>query len=643
MNSGTHFKKVTKSQLLRALFSTGFAFGTGLCLFLSPSQAQTTLYSPRLAEWLALTGPNGLHLPAGRYASFLKITPQWPLRSRITWRYEQALQQETSPATLQKLCPLFPLTQLSTLLHCSAYLSDSASQARLLWRNGLSDTQSEQKLLTTFGQFLSQEDQWNRYQTLEKKGAKQAALRQKNRLLPPQRDLAEARFAQKFMSPDADQFSLSQTLLTSGPDLPRLRLHLLRQQNRIEEGYTFWQQNSATFSHYLSDRPFAQEIIAYARYFLQSARQSETQRESDGQKALALLTSFTQTPGKSLSHDALFLQGTITLTLFNEPEKAEGFFLELIREPGLTDQARGLYWLGRCAEAQNKNEDAQSRFTQAASFPTVFYGQLALAHLTQSPFFDFTHRTPAFTATLKEKLTHLPLPEGGPIPRRDLAEAAQSLARNGDSTNATIFVTYLYAHTEGSPALISVAKLSARLGIPKGAILSAHKLGRNGIMLYPTGYPIPYETSSLSELQPPLPDFLLASLIRQESSGDPEAISPSPAYGLMQLRLPTAQMMARKHHLGSITPPMLLDPQTNMLLGSFYLSELLKRFNGFLPYTLAAYNAGPARVKPVDPTALSTENDEALLAWIIQFPFKETRTYIQHIISDMAIYGTLSP
>ena len=81
---------------------------------------------------------------------------------------------------------------------------------------------------------------------------------------------------------------------------------------------------------------------------------------------------------------------------------------------------------------------------------------------------------------------------------------------------------------------------------------------------------------------------LLLSLIHAESSFDFNAVSPKGALGLMQLMPSTAARFG-------VQNPM--DPAANVEGGTRYLSELLTLYNHDLTKALAAYNAGPSRIK----------------------------------------------
>src|SRR5277367_4390003 len=76
---------------------------------------------------------------------------------------------------------------------------------------------------------------------------------------------------------------------------------------------------------------------------------------------------------------------------------------------------------------------------------------------------------------------------------------------------------------------------------------------------------------------------LVKAVISTESGWNPHAVSRKGAVGLMQLIPETAQRFG----VGN-----LLDPAQNVEGGTTYLKWLLDRYNGDLPKTLAAYNAG---------------------------------------------------
>jgi soluble lytic murein transglycosylase-like protein len=105
---------------------------------------------------------------------------------------------------------------------------------------------------------------------------------------------------------------------------------------------------------------------------------------------------------------------------------------------------------------------------------------------------------------------------------------------------------------------------------------------------------------------------LIKALIRQESAGNPEAVSDKGAKGLMQLMDSTASVLG-------VTDP--FNPVQNIMGGARYLSQLLKRFGGDLVKAIASYNAGPGAVEKYNGIP----------------PYAETREYVRNILSTMNI------
>ena len=91
-----------------------------------------------------------------------------------------------------------------------------------------------------------------------------------------------------------------------------------------------------------------------------------------------------------------------------------------------------------------------------------------------------------------------------------------------------------------------------------------------------------------------LPMTLLLAVARGESNFDVRAVSSANAHGLMQILWPTTA-----RHLGFDRLEELYEPCRNVDAGARYLKELLKRYDGDLHLSLAAYNYGPGRI-PTD-------------------------------------------
>ncbi|USD60961.1 murein transglycosylase [Vibrio sp. SCSIO 43140] len=131
---------------------------------------------------------------------------------------------------------------------------------------------------------------------------------------------------------------------------------------------------------------------------------------------------------------------------------------------------------------------------------------------------------------------------------------------------------------------------------------------------------------------------LLMSLARQESAMDVEARSPVGARGVMQIMPATAKYTAKKHKIAYKRTSELYQVNKNIEIGSHYLNELLGNYDNNRIFALAAYNAGPNRVKRW--RAASDGNLDAI-AFIEAIPFRETRGYVQNILMFQVYYRDL--
>ena len=107
---------------------------------------------------------------------------------------------------------------------------------------------------------------------------------------------------------------------------------------------------------------------------------------------------------------------------------------------------------------------------------------------------------------------------------------------------------------------------------------------------------------------------LLKAIIKAESDFNPRAVSKKGAMGLMQIMPENIKAM-------NINNP--FDPLENILGGARYFREMLDRFEGHLPLSLAAYNAGP--------TAVERYNNQIP-------PYKETEDYIERVLKFYSSY-----
>ncbi len=135
-----------------------------------------------------------------------------------------------------------------------------------------------------------------------------------------------------------------------------------------------------------------------------------------------------------------------------------------------------------------------------------------------------------------------------------------------------------------------------------------------------------------------LDPFMVAALIRQESEFNPTVVSHANAWGLMQLLPSVGSEMAHKEGIRHFDHNQLLDPATNIRLGTLYLKQTLDKFGGKPEYAFAAYNAGDDRVLDWQ----SIGGYHGLDEFVESIPFTETREYVQGIVRNQMIYRELA-
>lgn len=139
--------------------------------------------------------------------------------------------------------------------------------------------------------------------------------------------------------------------------------------------------------------------------------------------------------------------------------------------------------------------------------------------------------------------------------------------------------------------------------------------------------------------------WMIWAIIRQESAFNPKALSSSNAYGLMQLIGPTAQEVAQDLKTTVTIPDELFVPEKNIPFGARYLAKMKNEFSGHWPLAVAAYNAGPSRLKSWLKLRKDTENLPTLKSvewrdeiWIDELPWNETQNYVKSVMRNFILY-----
>lgn len=152
-------------------------------------------------------------------------------------------------------------------------------------------------------------------------------------------------------------------------------------------------------------------------------------------------------------------------------------------------------------------------------------------------------------------------------------------------------------------------------------------------------FPFQYQELLMAEAERADVDpYLLAALVRQESSFNPRARSWVGATGLSQIMPATGQWLAPGAGVSNFDPSLLAVPEINLRMGARYLRDQLRRYGGKRDLALAAYNAGPSRADRWR-RELGYGGDPDRFRERI--PFAETRHYVQVVIRNAVVYRRL--
>ena len=167
--------------------------------------------------------------------------------------------------------------------------------------------------------------------------------------------------------------------------------------------------------------------------------------------------------------------------------------------------------------------------------------------------------------------------------------------------------------------------------------------------LLKTAFPKKYEELVVrAEEEFSISSYLIWSIIRQESAFTPQAVSPSRAYGLMQLLGPTARETARWLRVRGFNKSRdVFKPKYNIRFGTHYFLRMSRKYKRMPPLAIASYNVGPGNLdrwlryrsdlKDWDKTVESLDND----LWMDELPWSETSFYVKAVLRNYLLYGII--
>ena len=324
---------------------------------------------------------------------------------------------------------------------------------------------------------------------------------------------------------------------------------------------------------------------------------------------------------------AEWMSGWIALSFLNNPLLAKDHFENFYNNVGYPiSVARGAYWLGTTYKKLNNQELSIKWFEEASNYLTTYYGQLAFRELNPNGLFELSkdmqvtkeYRDYFFKKEIVKIIYLLDELNEDKYSKHML----RHLANDNIESGSEILAAELATNIERFDFAIQVAKIA-----------SYEKRFHNKY-----NYPIISTPKYINKRKIPETAFIL-SIIRQESEFDLSANSHAGAKGLMQLMPYTAKLVAKQAKLPYSKSRLTTDPEYNINLGSHYIAGLILEYDGAYPFAIAAYNAGPKRVRYWKKLNKNPQKNQInFVDWIELIKFKETRNYVQRVLENYNVY-----
>ena len=325
--------------------------------------------------------------------------------------------------------------------------------------------------------------------------------------------------------------------------------------------------------------------------------------------------------------EAEWMSGWIAFTFLKDPILAEEHFIKFYDNVGYPiSLSRGAYWLGRVYEKMQIKDKSDFWYKESAKYITTYYGQLS--HMKVYP---------KETFALNE-LMNVDKKYAESFFKKDLVKLVYLLnAIKKDKYTKHILRGLANENIESGSEVLA-AKLATEISrfdfsIQISKLASYEKRFHNKY-----NYPVISTPKYVNGRKIPETAFIL-SIIRQESEFDLSANSWAGAKGLMQLMPYTAKVVAKQAKLPYSKSRLTKDPEYNINLGSHYIAGLILEYDGSYPFAIAAYNAGPKRVrywKKINKNPQKNQID--YVDWIELIKFKETRNYVQRVLENYNVY-----
>ncbi len=330
-------------------------------------------------------------------------------------------------------------------------------------------------------------------------------------------------------------------------------------------------------------------------------------------------------PGK----EAEFIAGWIALRFLKDPKRAITHFTNMRAiADGPVSLAQSEYWLGRAYSQAGNAKTATPHYVEAAKNFNTYYGQIARQTLDKT----------ASSMAVPE----IPVPKADLIKRFVTDDATRALVIAAKADLIDLMRAFIGDRKERM-ANEQEGALIAHLALTLGDTQMAVKVGKTALergyfglthYAYPT-VAIP----AFEPLRPLTEPALTYAIARQESEFNTLIKSPVGARGILQIMPATAKGVCRQYKLKCEVGKLTADPSYNARLATAYAADITEDFRGSYIMGIAAYNAGPGRVRGwVDKIGDPREPGVDPIDWVEMLHLDETRDYVKKVMSNIQVY-----
>ena len=564
-------------------------------------------------KWLDFTRP-GSHHSFDQLSKFYQKHKHWPKSKTILEKIEASINKKINS---NKIIDWYeknkPITSKGKIEYLEALISNGKIKEKKknikdIWINSNLTYKQQRYFIKKYSNFWNQEDNWKRFNRLMYEGKNVSARRTLNRISGDMRKLGEARLG---LSRRVGNVS---TLIKNVPQNLKNDPGLIYERMR-------WRRKAKldTASDLLINPPSNIENVR--NWWINSriiVRRLLNKKKFN--RAYAILKNHNLPISTQSGLEAEWLAGWISFNHLKNYNQSIKHFEKVFNNSDNNFRSKSAYWLALAnIEKKSDKKIINNWFKESSKNKYSFYGQNASLKLES---FDFKK-----DSILKKE----------PIQYKDLFEVIKIIIDSDQKERKTypFFKKIFQLSSLDQEKYYTLEK--AYILSDKSVVGKLSKKLQNPSLKY--SYP------EIKELIPrkfknSLPTIaLIQAIVHQESNFSINAFSSAGARGLMQLMPFTAKKVAKDLKIRYYKKKLTQNPQYNILLGTTYINEMLVRFKNSLPLALAAYNAGPSRVKIWlkrygDPRA----NQISYVNWIESIPITETRFYVQKVLSNLRIY-----